>query len=126
MKGLTKGAKESRVAIVGGETAIIPELLSQKEENSFDLVGSVFGIADKKSLVMGNKITGGDIIIGLESNGLHSNGYSLARKVLLPRYKLKNSTFQRGFGYYTNGYPLGTVMKIDIQSHTVLITEHDY
>ena len=40
---------------------------------------------------MGNKITGGDIIIGLESNGLHSNGYSLARKVLLPRYKLKNS-----------------------------------
>lgn len=91
VKGLTKGAKESQVAIVGGETAILPDLLSQKEENSFDLVGSVFGIADKKSLVMGNKITEGDIIIGLESNGLHSNGYSLARKVLLPRYKLKNS-----------------------------------
>ena len=65
--------------------------LSQTEENPFDLVGSVFGITNKKSLVMGNKITGGDIIIGLESNGLHSNGYSLARKVLLPRYKLKNS-----------------------------------
>lgn len=91
VKGLTKGAKESQVAIVGGETAILPDLLSQKEENSFDLVGSVFGIADKKSLVMGNKITEGDIIIGLESNGLHSNGYSLARKVLLPRYKLKKS-----------------------------------
>jgi len=79
------------VAIVGGETAILPDLLNEKEENTFDLVGSVFGVADRKSLVMGNKISKGDIIIGLESNGLHSNGYSLARKVLLSKYKLKNS-----------------------------------
>ena len=90
-KGLAKGAKQSNVAIVGGETAILPDLLNEKEENTFDLVGSVFGVADKKSLVMGNKISQGDIIIGLESNGLHSNGYSLARKVLLSKYKLKNS-----------------------------------
>lgn len=91
MKGLVKGAKESHVAIVGGETAVLPDLLNEKEENTFDLVGSVFGVTDKKSLVMGNKISQGDIIIGLESSGLHSNGYSLARKVLLPKYKLKNS-----------------------------------
>ena len=91
VKGLAKGAKESSVAIVGGETAILPDLLNEKEENTFDLVGSVFGVADKKSLVMGNKISQRDVIIGLESSGLHSNGYSLARKVLLPRYKLKNS-----------------------------------
>jgi phosphoribosylformylglycinamidine cyclo-ligase len=90
-KGLAKGAKQSNVAIVGGETAILADLLNEKEENTFDLVGSVFGVADKKSLVMGNKISQGDIIIGLESNGLHSNGYSLARKVLLSKYKLKNS-----------------------------------
>ena len=91
VKGVVKGAKESQVAIVGGETAILPDLLHEKEENTFDLVGSVFGVADKKSLVMGNKISQSDIVIGLESNGLHSNGYSLARKVLLPRYKLRNS-----------------------------------
>lgn len=90
-KGLAKGAKQSNVAIVGGETAILPDLLNEEEENTFDLVGSVFGVADKKSLVMGNKISQGDIIIGLESNGLHSNGYSLARKVLLSKYNLKNS-----------------------------------
>lgn len=90
-KGLAKGAKQSNVAIVGGETAILPDLLNEKEKNTFDLVGSVFGVADKKSLVIGNKITEGDIIIGLESSGLHSNGYSLARKVLLSKYKLKNS-----------------------------------
>jgi phosphoribosylformylglycinamidine cyclo-ligase len=91
MKGLVKGAKESHVAIVGGETAVLPDLLNEKEKNTFDLVGSAFGVTDKKSLVMGNKISQGDIIIGLESNGLHSNGYSLARKVLLQKYKLKNS-----------------------------------
>jgi len=90
-KGLAKGAKQSNVAIVGGETAILSDLLNEKEENTFDLVGSVFGVADKKSLVMGNKVSQGDIIIGLESNGLHSNGYSLARKVLLSKYKLRNS-----------------------------------
>jgi phosphoribosylformylglycinamidine cyclo-ligase len=91
VKGVAKGAKESHVAIVGGETAILPDLLNEKEENTFDLVGSVFGVADKKSLVMGNRISPRDVIIGLESSGLHSNGYSLARKVLLPKYKLKNS-----------------------------------
>lgn len=91
VKGVTKGAKESQVAIVGGETAILPDLLNEKEEDTFDLVGSVFGVTDKKSLVMGNKISQRDVIIGLESSGLHSNGYSLARKVLLPKYKLKNS-----------------------------------
>lgn len=91
LKGLTIGARESNMAIVGGETAILPDLLNQTEEYSFDLVGTVFGVTDKKSLVMGDKITEGDIIIGMESSGLHSNGYSLARKVLLPKYKLKNS-----------------------------------
>jgi phosphoribosylformylglycinamidine cyclo-ligase len=90
LKGLTIGARDSNMAIVGGETAILPDLLNQTEEYSFDLVGTVFGVTDTKSLVMGNKITQGDIIIGLESSGLHSNGYSLARKVLFPKYKLRN------------------------------------
>jgi phosphoribosylformylglycinamidine cyclo-ligase len=88
---LTKGAKESNVAIVGGETAILPDLLNDTEENTFDLVGSVFGVCDKNRLILGNKIAEGDVIIGLESNGLHSNGYSLARKVLIPKFKLQNS-----------------------------------
>lgn len=90
LKGLSKGAKESNMAIVGGETAVLTDLFSQTEENPFDLVGTVFGVTNKKTLVMGDKITRGDIIIGLESNGLHSNGFSLARKVLFPKYKLEN------------------------------------
>jgi phosphoribosylformylglycinamidine cyclo-ligase len=91
LKGLSKGAKESDMAIVGGETAILTDLLNQSEENSFDLVGTVFGLSDKRTLVMGDKITQDDIIIGLESSGLHSNGYSLARRVLLSKYKLEDS-----------------------------------
>ena len=74
LKGLSKGARESDIAIVGGETAIVTELLNQSQENSFDLVGTVFGISDKRNLIMGDKITQGEIIIGLESSGLHSNG----------------------------------------------------
>ena len=89
LKGLSKGAKESNMAIVGGETAgNLQNLFNRTEENPFDLVGTVFGVTNKKTLIMGDKITRGDIIIGLESNGLHSNGYSLARKVLFPKYKL--------------------------------------
>jgi phosphoribosylformylglycinamidine cyclo-ligase len=90
-KGLSKGADESNIAIVGGETAILKDLLNESLENTFDLVGTVFGVSHKKKLVMGDKIAHGDVVIGLESNGLHSNGYSLTRKVLLPKYKLDDT-----------------------------------
>jgi phosphoribosylformylglycinamidine cyclo-ligase len=73
---------------VGGETAIVPDLLASAKNYSFDLVGSVLGIIRKRSLINGKNIKPGDVIIGLESNGLHSNGYSLVRKVLLTRYNI--------------------------------------
>ncbi|MEM4311221.1 MAG: phosphoribosylformylglycinamidine cyclo-ligase [Nitrososphaerales archaeon] len=87
MKGLVKGAEEANVSIVGGETAIIPDLLRRR---AFDLVGMVLGIVDKDKLILGDKIEEGDIVIGLESSGLHSNGYTLARKVLLSKYDLED------------------------------------
>jgi phosphoribosylformylglycinamidine cyclo-ligase len=87
--GLVRGAKEAGMAIVGGETAIVPELLS--ENGGFDLTGFAVGICRKKDLILGDRVEVGDCLVGVASSGIHSNGLSLARKVLLRRYGLKDT-----------------------------------
>ena len=89
VQGLVKGAKKANVPIVGGETAIMPDVISGKHF-SFDLAGTVVGVLTKKQMMLGNKIKRGDVIIGVQSSGLHSNGYSLARKALLSKYSLQD------------------------------------
>lgn len=79
MDGLVKGAEESSCAIIGGETAVVPDMIKGGKK-PFDLAFTVVGRV--KKLVLGNEITKGDVIVGLESSGLHSNGYTLARKAL--------------------------------------------
>ncbi|MDY6985228.1 MAG: phosphoribosylformylglycinamidine cyclo-ligase [Candidatus Thermoplasmatota archaeon] len=75
--GLRAGADEASIAIVGGETAIMPEVV-----NGIDLAGTCLGIVDKDKITDGSAIEEGDVLLGLESNGIHSNGLTLARKVL--------------------------------------------
>ncbi len=87
MNGLVKGAREAGVAIVGGETAVMPDVISGNKK-AFDRAGTVIGMVDKNRLVMGDKIKTGDAIVGVESNGLHSNGFTLARKILLRKYRI--------------------------------------
>ena len=89
VEGLVKGAKKSCMPIVGGETAIMPNVIEGKGF-AFDLAGMVVGLASRKDIVLGNKIKPGDIIIGAKSSGIHSNGYSLARKALLSKYSIKD------------------------------------
>ncbi len=79
MDGLVKGAEESSCAIIGGETAVVPDII-KGGKRPFDLAFTVVGRV--KKLVLGNEIAKGDVIVGLESSGLHSNGYTLARKAL--------------------------------------------
>jgi len=81
VKGIADGCVQAGSALIGGETAELPGFYSAGE---YDLAGFCVGVADKAKLITGEKIAEGDVIIGLESSGLHSNGYSLARKVLEP------------------------------------------
>ncbi|WP_209124788.1 phosphoribosylformylglycinamidine cyclo-ligase [Alkalihalobacillus sp. BA299] len=85
VKGIADGCEQAGCAIVGGETAEMPGMYSEEE---YDLAGFAVGIGEKSKLITGNDIQEGDVIIGLASNGLHSNGFSLVRKVLLDQAKL--------------------------------------
>jgi phosphoribosylformylglycinamidine cyclo-ligase len=79
-RGLNRGAREANVAIVGGEVAVMPELV-----NGFDFVGTAVGVGRRKDLVTGERIAPGDALIGLPSSGIHANGLTLARKVFEER-----------------------------------------
>ena len=90
VEGLVKGAKRSAMPIVGGETAIMPDVIEGKGF-AFDLAGMVVGLIEKNDkMILGNKIKANDVIIGASSTGIHSNGYSLARKALLTKYSVKD------------------------------------
>lgn len=78
MKGLSRGARQAGVAIVAGETAIMPDLIS-----GFDLAATVVGLVRKDRIITGEKTRLGDVVLGLRSSGIHSNGLTLARKLLL-------------------------------------------
>jgi phosphoribosylformylglycinamidine cyclo-ligase len=78
MKGIVRGCREARCALVGGETAELPGLY---EKGKWDLAGFCVGLVDKDKIIDGRSSKKGDRVIGLASSGLHSNGYSLARRV---------------------------------------------
>ncbi len=83
-KGLYEGARRAGIAIVGGETAQLREMLKgMRKGYAFDLAGACLGIVALERVITGKGIEDGDIVIGLESSGIHSNGLTLARKVLL-------------------------------------------
>ena len=85
ISGFAIACKENNCALIGGETAEMPSIYSEGE---YDISGTIVGIVDKEKIIDGKKIRKGDILIGLPSNGLHTNGYSLARAVLLKKYQV--------------------------------------
>ncbi|BDI31687.1 phosphoribosylformylglycinamidine cyclo-ligase [Capsulimonas corticalis] len=80
VKGLTDGCQAAGCALIGGETAEMPGLYGDGE---YDLAGSIVGIVERAKIVDGSQVAPGDVLIGLASDGLHTNGYSLARQALL-------------------------------------------
>ncbi|MBT9164479.1 MAG: Phosphoribosylformylglycinamidine cyclo-ligase [candidate division WS2 bacterium] len=85
VKGIAKGCKQAGCALVGGETAEMPGFYSQDE---YDLAGFAVGVVNKENIVDGRNIKEGDVLLGLGSSGLHSNGYSLVRKIFFDRHNL--------------------------------------
>ena len=79
VKGLARGCREVGCALIGGETAEMPDFYKTGE---YDLAGAMVGIVEKENIIDGSQIQIGDQLIGLASNGLHTNGYSLVRKIL--------------------------------------------
>lgn len=90
IRGIVRGCRESGCALIGGETAELPGFYQKGE---YDLAGFIVGIVERKKIIDGRGIKIGDRLIGIPSSGLHSNGYSLARKVLFEKSRLSVNSY---------------------------------
>ena len=88
LRGFTKACRAGGCALIGGETAQMPGMYRPGE---YDLAGCIVGVVDRARMIDGSRIKPGDVILGLPSNGLHTNGYSLARKIFFEQLRLKPS-----------------------------------
>jgi len=86
LRGFSRACRSAGCALIGGETAQMPGMYRKGE---YDLAGCIIGAVDRAEIIDGTKIKPGDIVLGLPSTGLHTNGYSLARKILLEKMRLK-------------------------------------
>lgn len=86
VEGISTGCLESEAALIGGETAIMPDIY---QSGDYDLAGFCVGIVEKSRLLDGRAVTPGDVVLGIESNGVHSNGFSLVRKIVFDHAGLK-------------------------------------
>ncbi len=93
IRGFATACKENGVALIGGETAEMPDIYGEGE---FDLAGTIVGIVDEDQVINGSGITEGNVLIGFKSSGLHTNGYSLARKVLFSEYDVNDYVEELG------------------------------
>ena len=86
LRGFSRSCRAAGCALIGGETAQLPGMYRQGE---YDLAGCIVGVVDRAKMIDGSTIKPGDVVLGLSSNGLHTNGYSLARKILFEKMRLK-------------------------------------
>ncbi len=95
IKGIVKGCKEAGCSLIGGETAEMPGFYAEGE---YDLSGFAVGVVDRDMIIDGSKIKEGDAIIGIASNGIHSNGYSLVRRLFFDFKKMDVNTYMPEIG----------------------------
>jgi phosphoribosylformylglycinamidine cyclo-ligase len=110
VKGITKGCRQADCSLIGGETAEHPNVMA---ENEYDLAGFAVGVVDKEKIINGQNIKPDDLLIGLPSSGIHSNGYSLVRKLF---FELKKYPLDKTFPELTK--PLGETLLTPTKIYT--------
>lgn len=95
VEGIVRGCREAKCSLIGGETAEMPDFYRPSE---YDIAGFICGIVERNKIVDGKNIKEDDFIIGLKSSGLHTNGYSLVRKIIFDIQKMKVDTYVEEFG----------------------------
>lgn len=121
VSGIAEGCKMAGASLIGGETAEMPGMYSDDE---YDLAGFSVGIADKEKIVSGQNVKNGDVLIGISSSGVHSNGYSFIRKIFLDTYNYKLDQYIEELGM-TLGESLLTPTKIYVKLVLGLINKFE-
>lgn len=119
--GIADGCKMSGCALIGGETAEMPGMYG---DDDYDLAGFSVGIADKEKIVSGNNVKSGDVLVGISSSGVHSNGFSFIRKIFLETYNYKMEQYVEELGM-TVGEALLTPTKIYVKLALDVLAKHD-
>ena len=121
VKGIADGCKQGGSALVGGETAEMPDFYSEGE---YDMAGFSVGIVDKAKIITGEKVAVGNKIIGIPSSGIHSNGYSLVRKVFFDKMDMKVTDYVEELGQ-TLGEALLTPTRIYAKACDAVLPKFD-
>lgn len=121
VKGVCDGCRESGMALLGGETAEMPGFYPEGE---YDMAGFAVGIVDRAKIIDGSKVSEGDVIIGLASSGIHSNGYSLVRKIFFDHMNIDVNQYVEALDD-TLGNVLITPTKLYVKPVTAVLDEVD-
>ncbi len=121
VKGIAEGCYQSGSALVGGETAEMPDFY---QDGEYDMAGFSVGVVDKSKMITGANIAKGNKVIGIASSGIHSNGYSLVRKVFFEKMQMKVTEYVEELGM-TLGEALLTPTKIYANACNAALTKHN-
>lgn len=121
VEGVAEGCRQSQAALIGGETAEMPGIY---QENHYDIAGFAVGIVDEKDVITGDKVAVGDKLIGLKSSGLHSNGFSLVRKIVFDLQNKSLDEYSEELGM-TIGQALIQPTKIYVKDVLPLLDKFD-